>query len=45
MNEFALTISDIPGKQKFTREEMDSICERLDLLDQKFVTERKKQDA
>ena len=45
VDEFVHSISDITGKHKFTREEMDKIRERLDLLYQKFVTDKQEAEA
>ena len=45
VDEFVHTTSEITGKHKFTREEMDEIRERLDLLYQKFVTDKQEAEA
>ena len=45
VDEFVHSVSDITGKHKFTREEMDEIRERLDLLYQKFVTDKQEAEA
>ena len=45
VDEFVHTTSSITGKHKFTRKEMDEIRERLDLLYQKFVTDKQEAEA
>jgi len=45
VDEFVHTVSDITGKQSFTREEMTEIRERLHLLYQKFVTDKHEEEA
>jgi len=45
VDEFVHSVSDITGKHKFTREEMNAIGERLDLLYQKFVTDKQEREA
>ena len=45
VDEFCHMVGGITGKNKFTREEMDQIRERLDLLYQKFVTDRQEAEA
>ena len=45
VDEFVHATSAITGKHKFTRQEMDEIRERLDLLYQKFVTDKQEAEA
>ena len=45
VDEFCHMVGGITGKHKFTREEMDEIRQRVDLLYQKFVTDKQEAEA